>query len=88
MDNRNFPYILLGRAMFHAYHIATRSHALRNVEDLSMDSSFRERWLDDKLRKSLEKYHKIFRSGDEVSVESLEEYESLIKGVLERLTGS
>ena len=88
MDNRNFPYILLGRAIFHAYHISTRSHALREVEDLSMDSSFKEKWLDDKLRKSLEKYHKMFRSGDEVSVESLGEYESLIKGVLESLTGS
>jgi hypothetical protein len=85
MDNRNFPYILLGRAIFHAYHIATRSHAMRDVEDLSMDSTFKERWLDENLRKSLEKYHKMFRSGDEVSVESLKEYEVLMKGVLERL---
>jgi len=88
MDNRNFPYILLGRAIFHAYHIATRSHAMRDVEDLSMDSTFKERWLDENLRKSLEKYHKMFRSGDEVSVESLKEYEGVIKGILERLIGS
>jgi GTPase Era involved in 16S rRNA processing len=85
MDNRNFPYILLGRAIFHAYHIATRSHALRDIEALSMDSSFKDKWLDDTLRKSLEKYHKMFRSGDEVSVESLEAYEGLVKGVLEKL---
>ena len=88
MDNRNFPYILLGRALFHAYHIATRSHALRGVEDLSMEGSFKERWLDDKLRKSLEKYHKSFRSGDEASVEDLKAYEVLVKGVLDKLMGN
>jgi hypothetical protein len=85
MENRNFPYILLGRAIFHAYHIATRSHALRDVEKLSMDSSFKQRWLDEDLRKSLEKYHKIFRSGDVVETEILKEYEVLINGVLEKL---
>ena len=85
MENRNFPYILLGRAIFHAYHIATRSHALRDVEELSMDSSFKDKWLDEDLRKSLEKYHKIFRSGDVVEAEILKEYEVLVKGVLERL---
>ncbi|MBA1421025.1 MAG: GTPase and DUF3482 domain-containing protein [Epsilonproteobacteria bacterium] len=85
MENRNFPYILLGRAIFHAYHIATRSHALRDVEELSMDSTFKDKWLNEDLRKSLEKYHKMFRSGDEVSVEDLEAYKNLIEGVLEKL---
>ncbi len=85
MKNRNFPYILLGRAIFHTYHIATRSHALRDIEALSMDSSFREKWLDENLRKSLEKYHKIFRSGDEVSVKILDEYKGLVLDILEKL---
>lgn len=88
MENRNFPYILLGRAIFHAYHIATRSHALRDVEELSMDSTFKEKWLDEDLRKSLEKYHKMFRSGNEVSREDLEAYALLIKSVLDKLIGS
>jgi len=88
MKNRNFPYILLGRAIFHSYHIATRSHALRDVEELTMDSTFKDKWLDEELRKSLEKYHKKFRSGDEVSVESLGEYEALIYEVLERFLRS
>ncbi len=85
MENRNFPYILLGRAIFHAYHIATRSHALRDVEELSMDNTFKDKWLNEDLRKSLEKYHKMFRSGDEVSVEYMEGYRDLIAGVLEKL---
>jgi len=88
MSNRNFPYILLGRAIYHAYHIATRSHALRGVEELTMDSTFKDKWLDESLRKYLEKYHKIFRSGDEVSVETLTEYEGLVKGILEKLLSS
>jgi len=88
MENRNFPYILLGRAIFHAYHIATRSHALRDVEELSMDNTFKDKWLNEDLRKSLEKYHKMFRSGDEVSVEDLEAYRDLIEGVLEKFIGS
>ncbi len=85
MENRNFPYILLGRAIFHSYHIATRSHALRDVEELSMDNTFKDKWLNEDLRKSLEKYHKMFRSGDEVSVEYMEGYRDLIAGVLEKL---
>ena len=88
MENINFPYILLGRAIFHAYQIATRSHALRNIEELSMDSTFKEKWLDENLRKSLEKYHKMFRSGDEVSVEDAEGYSGLIKSILEKLLES
>jgi hypothetical protein len=87
MDNKNFPYILLGRAMFHAYHISTRSHAIREVEKLSMDSSFKEKWLEDTLRKSLEKYHKIFRSGDSIDSEVLDEYSALIEESLGKLVG-
>jgi GTPase Era involved in 16S rRNA processing len=85
MENKNFPYILLGRSMFHAYHISTRSHAVREVENLVMDSSFKDKWLDDTLRKSLEKYHKIFRSTDSIEAKVLEEYTQLLEGALEGL---
>jgi len=87
MENRNFPYILLGRAIFHAYHISTRSHAKREVEQLLMDTSFKEKWLDDSLRKSLEKEHKVFRSGDSVETEAIEAYTKLLEEVLEKLLG-
>lgn len=85
MANRNFPYILLGRAIFHAYHISTRSHAIREVENLSMDSTFKEQWLEDTLRKSLESHHKKFRSGDSIEAETLESYIVLLEGVLGKL---
>jgi len=88
MENRNFPYILLGRAMYHTVRVSNRSHAKRGVANIQMDSTFKERWLDENLRKSLEKYHKMFRSGNEVSVEDLEAYTLLLKGVLEKMMGN
>ena len=88
MENRNFPYILLGRALYHTSKVSKRSHAVRGVAELDMDASFKDKWLDDDLRKSLEKYHKIFRSGKEVEVEVLKEYEVLIMGILQGLIRS
>ena len=51
MSNRNFPYILLGRAMFHTINVATFSHAKRKEINLMMDTSFKDEWLDNDLRK-------------------------------------
>ncbi len=85
MKNRNFPYILLGRALFYTSKTANRSHASRNVADFKMDSTFKEKWLDDGLRKSLEGYHKKFRSGSALQTEVFEEYAQLIKKVLVKL---
>jgi GTPase Era involved in 16S rRNA processing len=88
MKNLNFPYILLNRALYHAREVASRSHALRSVAKFEMDRSFTERWMDDSTRKSLEKLHGKFRSGNEVKIEELKEYENIIKSVLKRLIDS
>ena len=88
MENRNFPYILLGRAIYHTSKVASRSHARRGVADIEMDNTFKAKWLDEALQKELEKYHKKFRSDDTVNAEVLKEYSDLIKGVLEKLIGS
>ena len=85
MENRNFPYILLGRLIYHTEQIAKRSHAKRDALALEMEQGFKERWLDETLRKSLEKYHKKFRSGKALDAEVLNGYEALIKEVLEKL---
>ena len=85
MENRNFPYILLGRIVYHTSKIANRSHAIRGIADFSMNSSFKERWLNDSLRKDLEKYHKKFRSSKELKSEELKEYETLINEILKSL---
>jgi len=85
VKNLNFPYILLNRALYHASEVASRSHALRSVVKFEMGPSFTQRWMDDTLRKSLEKFHNKFRSGDEAKAEELKEYENIIKSILERL---
>jgi GTPase Era involved in 16S rRNA processing len=85
MENRNFPYILLGRSMYHTMKVANRSHAVRSVAEFTMDSTFKERWLNDELRKSLEQYHKKFRSGKEIETEESARYDELIQDVLRKL---
>jgi len=85
MKNVNFPYVLLNRALFHATKIASRSHALRNKVLLEMGRDFTSKWMDDEIRKSLEKYHTLFRSGDEVKPERMKAYEETIGMILKRL---
>jgi GTPase Era involved in 16S rRNA processing len=85
MENRNFPYILLGRAIYHTVKVAKTSHATREVFDINMDKTFKEKWLNDTLRKSLETYHKKFRSGKALEPRELREYEELIENVLTHL---
>lgn len=88
MENRNFPYILLGRILFYTIKVSKRSHAKRDSVEMQMQRSFKAKWLDEDLRKSLEKYHKMFRSGKEIENEDFKAYEKLIVGVLHRLTES
>ncbi len=89
MKNKNFPYILLGRALYHTSQIANRSHASRDKIDidrhLDLESVFRDKWLTDDLKNSLEKYHKKFRTSDEVEAEILKEYDLMIKDILRGL---
>ncbi len=85
MNNLNFPYILLNRSLYHASEVASRSHAIRSVVKFEIGSTFTEQWINDDLRKSLEKYHKLFRSGKVVKVEILKEYEGLISAVLKSI---
>jgi len=85
MKPLNFPYILLNRALFHAAKVASRSHALRNRVVLEMGRDFTEKWMDDEVRKSLERHHALFRSGGEVPSEALQAYEVLIETILKRL---
>jgi len=85
MENRNFPYILLGRSLYHLHKVASRSHAKRGTVALTMDETFKEKWLDDQSRKSLEKLHKKFRSGDEVSSDEMQAYEGLVLACLKKI---
>ncbi|SFZ97631.1 probable integral membrane protein NMA1898 [hydrothermal vent metagenome] len=85
MQNLNFPYILLGRAIYHTSKIANRSHAIRDVEELKMDSTFKDKWLTEDIRKNLEKCHKKFRSQKEIDVKVKSSYENMINDILKKL---
>jgi len=77
MRNRNFPYILLGRALYHLHTVATRSHAQRDVVRLGMDAHFKEKWLDEPSRKVLERLHKKLRS-ESGSEDGRDDYEAAL----------
>ena len=77
MQNLNFPYVLLGRALYHASLIAKRSHAQRGVVDLK-DVSFTEEIISSEARKVLEKVHVKLREGQDVEKEELENYSSIL----------
>ena len=86
MVNKNFPYILLGRALYHANTVIGYSHAMRSRVDMVMDSSFKSKWLQDEMKKSLEKFHTLFRAKEIVQSDVLEAYAALIQTILKRLT--
>ncbi len=92
MKNRNFPFILIGRALYHTSQIANRSHASRQNIDIDihidLESVFKERWLNDERRDNLEKYHKRFRQPKDIEPEILKEYDGLIKDGLVGLVSS
>jgi len=84
MKNLNFPYILLGRSLYHASVIAKRSHAQR--DQLSLDSeSFTGKIIDSEMRKELEKVHTKLRKAEELDKETIENYKKVIKGSFLRL---
>jgi hypothetical protein len=86
MKNRNFPYILLGRILYHTVRIASLSHARRGTVDLRMESRFKEKWLDTATQRTLEHHHKVFRSGKAVDEKSFQTYRTLIAQILRKMT--
>ena len=84
MKNLNFPYVLLGRGLYHASVIAKRSHAKR--DEISLDSeSFTGKIIDSEMRKELEKVHTKLRKAEELEKEEVERYKKVIKDSFIRL---
>ncbi len=82
MQNRNFPYILLGRALYHLFIIMHRSHALRSAVELDEGQAFKVEWLNDALKKDLERYHQLFRKEIVVEGEKLTEYARVVQSAI------
>jgi GTPase Era involved in 16S rRNA processing len=83
MQNKNFPYILLGRALFYTKKLLRFSHAKREAFVLGKEEQKRENILSDKQRQKLEKYHKLFRADKRVDSKVLQEYRDLVITLIE-----
>ncbi len=84
VKNINFPYILLSRFIIYSKTLISRSHALRDKEDLRGSNALCEQLIDSDIRKELEKFHANFRKADEISKEEIEGYSKLILKILEK----
>ena len=84
MQNRNFPYILLRRALYYTQELANRPHADRSKIRMDKETLFGSNWIDEKTKKQLEKLHQSFRCGDAVKEKSLREYDALMDEILLR----
>ncbi len=82
MQNKNFPYILLGRALFYTRKLLEYSHAKRDAFVIDKEEQKRENILSDTQRQKLEKYHKLFRAKKRVEEKLLKEYEMLLLQLL------
>lgn len=79
MQNLNFPYILLGRSLYHASVIAKRSHAMRDNINLDSEAFLTEQIIEGEMRKTLEKVHVPLRKGDEPKEEDLKAYKKVLR---------
>jgi GTPase Era involved in 16S rRNA processing len=85
MQNLNFPYILLGRALYHASVIAKRSHAMRGNVNLEDEEFLTEQIIDSNKRKILENVHVALRKGEAIKEEDLKAYKKALKESFEAL---
>ena len=86
MQNRNFPYILLGRALYHLHVLTTRSHAKRNIASINASSKFKTQWLDSEDNKKLEKYFKILRSSKSKQIGNKNEFRIFLLRLIKKIT--
>ncbi len=82
MQNKNFPYMLLRRALYYTQEIANRPHADRSKIRMDSEILFSTEWIDSEQKKSLEKLHQNFRSGNAIKEKHLDTYCKLIQSVL------
>ena len=82
MQNKNFPYILLRRALYYTQELANRPHADRSKIRMDDEALLGSQWIDEREKKELEKLHQSFRSGNTVKEKTLEAYSSIIEAIL------
>ncbi len=78
MKNINFPYIFLGRMLYHASIIANRSHASRDTIELKKENPYIGKIITTDMRKALEEVHDKLREGKEPKEELMVKYREVI----------
>jgi GTPase Era involved in 16S rRNA processing len=82
MQNRNFPYILLRRALYYTQELANRPHADRSKIQMDEAALTDREWIDEESRKTLEKLHQTFRSSGSIKEKALDGYAERIEAAL------
>jgi hypothetical protein len=81
MKNLNFPYVLLGRSLYHASAMANRSHAERDSIEIKGKESYTGKIMDGETRRTLEKLHVKLRNGSKPSDALIAEYRKSISDI-------
>ncbi len=84
MQNRNFPYILLRRTIYYTQEVANRPHADRTDIEIESADILKSISLADGEKGELEKIYKLLRKGNTPKVKMVENYTTLIRGILSR----
>ena len=82
MQNKNFPYILLGRALFYTKKLLHYSHAKREALHMDQAQQSRANNFTEKERQKLEKYHQLFRSKKGINHQKMQDYKKLLLDIL------
>jgi len=82
MQNKNFPYILLRRALYYAQEIANRPHADRRKIRMDGEALLGTEWITTEQKKTVEKLHQSFRSGNSIKEKEFAQYSQSVQSVL------
>jgi hypothetical protein len=82
MKNKNFPYILLRRALFFTQEIANRPHANRDKIRMDRKECLDSAQMTVEQRKTLQKLHDSFASDSMANKSDLDRYSKLVESML------
>jgi len=83
--NKNFPYIILSRAIYYASLLKNLSHAKRDTIHINIDESFTNRWLNESNKKVFEKLHQAIQKQKTITPEIEQDYTDSICEVIKKL---
>ncbi len=86
LQEPNFTYILLGRAIYYSSTIISRSHAMRGKLKIEVGEEFQDIWLNKETTPIIAKYHKLLTKDNKMHNEEKVEYIDTLSLILKRLS--